>query len=288
MGSYAALWRARIAILRPGNAIMAAAGAATGMVVARDGALALATWIGAPLAAFLVVGFGNVLNDLLDTDLDRKAHPQRPLPSGALRTREARFFAALLLGFGLYEAIIAGDLPTFAFAAANALALVAYERWFKRRGLVGNVVVAALVASTFAFGAVAAGSAPRDWGVLWLLIAMAFLSNVARELLKDVEDAAADAGRRRTFAMSAGAAATRWTAAVAVVAAVTLSALAPARTPEEWWRGWLVVLAIADVAFLVGAVWAWRSAARSQRLLKLAMAVALVAFLAGPLLAANG
>src|ERR1041385_1670901 len=209
MASYAALWAARIEMARPGNAAMAGLGTLVGLEVVRQGDLTVAMWTAAPIAAFLVAAFGNVLNDVSDEDLDRLAHPARPLPSGRIGRRDAQVFAALLLAFGLWEAFVAAGPPALGFAAANALLLVVYERLLKARGLAGNVLIALLVASTFAFGAVVAGAPVRAWGVLWLLMAMAALANLAREILKDIEDLEADRGQRRTLALSWGPGASR-------------------------------------------------------------------------------
>lgn len=287
--SYGALWKARIEMMRPGNCLMAVLGVVVGLALVtglpdpgdRD---AMRPWIAAPAAAFLVTAFGNVLNDLRDHQLDAKAHPDRPLPSGRIRRFEAKLTAAFFLAFGLWQAFLAGGFPTLAFAGMNAFGLVAYEVWFKGMGLPGNVLVAVLVASTFAFGAVAAGVPPAAWGLLWLLAAMAFLANVARELLKDVEDMAADAGHRRTLPLQAGSGVARLLAFALVNAAVLLSLLAFFNSPDGWSRAWLAVLAGADLLFLVGVSLAWMDVGRSQRVLKLAMLAALAAFSAGALL----
>ncbi|HUR25085.1 MAG TPA: UbiA family prenyltransferase [Candidatus Thermoplasmatota archaeon] len=282
--AYGALWKARVELMRLGNCLMAAVGTLVGLVVAGQGLLALHTWVAAPIAAFLLAGFGNVLNDLRDARLDAQAHPGRPLPSGRIRAADARLWALALLGLGLWEAYLAAGLTTFAFALVNALALAGYEAWFKRAGLPGNVIVALLVASTFAFGAVATGTPPNGWGLLWLLIAMAFLANVARELLKDVEDQDADRGERTTLPLQAGAGPTRILAFFLVNAAVLLSILAFLRTPGDWWLPWLLVLALADLAFVLASSLAWLHVGKAQRLLKVAMLLSLAAFLVGPLL----
>jgi len=284
-GSHAALWRARIGMMRPGNCLMSAAGVLTGLAVALPaGGVHLATWIGAPAAAFLLAAFGNILNDLRDERIDARAHPERALPSGRIGRRQAIWTAGFFLGFGLWEAWAAAGWPTLAFAGVNALGLVLYETAFKRLGLPGNVLIALLVASTFAFGALAAGAAPGEWGLLWLLIAMAFLANVARELLKDIEDMPADSGQRETLPLRAGAGVARLLAFFLVNAAVLLSVLAFIRPPAGWSGLWLAVLAGADLLFVVGSSLAWMDVAQAQRTLKLAMLVALAAFLAGPLL----
>jgi len=283
---YTGLLRARFELMRPGNGAMAAIGTLVGLVVARTGPLAWTTWIAAPLASLLLAGFGNVLNDLRDLRLDERAHPLRPLPSQRIGVADARWWAAVLLVFGLWEAFLARGPWTLAFAAANALAFATYEAWFKRLGLPGNVLVAALVASTFAFGAVASGASPANWGLLWLLMAMAFLANVARELMKDVEDLDADRGERTTLPLQAGPGAARILALLLTNVAVLLSVLAFLHSPAGWWRPWLLVLGVSDLLFVVAASLAWMHTGQAQRLLKAAMLAALVAFLAGPLGAA--
>jgi geranylgeranylglycerol-phosphate geranylgeranyltransferase len=269
--------------MRPGNCAMAALGTLTGLAVAGAPASPSTAWVAAPLASFLVAGFGNVLNDLRDAALDAKAHPERPLPSGRIRRGDAQAWAALLLLSGLLEAFAAAGLATLAFALANALLLAVYEASLKRAGLPGNVLVALLVASTFAFGAVAARAPAPPWTMLWLLMALAFLANVAREVLKDVEDLDADRGERKTLPLQAGPGAARILAFTLANAAVLLSATAFLRRPAGWWTPWLVLLAASDVAFVVAASLSWMNVGRAQRLLKLAMLLALAAFLAGPL-----
>ena len=280
---------ALLQLVRPGNALMAAAGGAAGLVLAggADGAGAgsgpgpSALWLAATLPPFLIAGFGNVVNDLRDLELDRAAHPGRPLPSGRVRRLDAWLLGALLLLAGLAWTE-AGGWPAFALAGLNALLLGLYEARLKAAGLPGNVLVGLLVASTFLYGGVVATGQLPTQPMLLLLAGMAFLANVARELLKDVEDLDADRGRRTTFPLLHGAGAARLVALVLVHLAVLASFGAYFWAPGGWWMPWLIVLALADAIFLVGASIAWMDIATGQRLLKLAMLVALLAFLAGP------
>jgi geranylgeranylglycerol-phosphate geranylgeranyltransferase len=271
-------------MLRPGNALMAAVGTLAGMVLAPGPPLALHAWLAAPAAAFLLSAWGNVRNDLADVEVDRVAHPERPLPAGRLKASHARGAAAVLLVAALAAAYVAAGWPTLLFAAINGALLVLYERVLKAQGLPGNLTIALLVSSTFLFGAVATRTDPLGWGSVALLAAMALMTNMAREVLKDTEDMAGDRGHRATYPLQAGANDAIALAAYQVIAAVLLSSLAFAFKPRGWWEPWLLVLLAADALFVLAAVRAFRAPGPSQRLLKLAMGVALVAFLAGPLL----
>ncbi|HEX2065185.1 MAG TPA: UbiA family prenyltransferase [Candidatus Thermoplasmatota archaeon] len=271
-------------LLRPANALMAAVGTLAGMVLAPPAEVPLQAWLAAPAAAFLLAAWGNVRNDLADVEVDRVAHPQRPLPAGRVEPRHVRILAAALLAAALACAHAAAGWPTLAMASANALFLAAYEWRLKATGLPGNLVVALLVASTFLFGAVTTRTDPLGWGSVTLLAAMALMSNLAREVLKDTEDMAGDAGHRLTFPMRAGEGHAIGLAVYQVLCAVLLSTLAFLFEPVGWWRPWLLLLLAADALFLLAAARAFRAPGPSQRLLKLAMGVALTAFLAGPLL----
>ena len=270
-------------MLRPGNALMAAVGTLTGLVLAPGEPPLLRTWLLAPAAAFLLSAWGNVRNDLADIEVDRVAHPERPLPAGRMRPAQAQALAGMLVLAALVCAYVAAGWPTLVFALVNAAFLAAYELRFKALGLPGNLVIALLVSSTFLFGAVATRSDVLAWGMVVLLAAMALMTNVAREVLKDTQDMAGDRGHRQTFPLEAGAGHATGLAIYQVLCAVLLSSLAFVFEPLGWWRPWLLILLAADALFLLAAARAFRAPGPSQHLLKLAMAVALLAFLAGPL-----
>lgn len=275
-------WRAT-RMLRIGNLGMTAVAVATGALLA-GGPVASAPVAFAAAAAVLIGAFGNLLNDVRDALLDKVAHPERPIPSGQVRKERAVAMAGLLLTVGLAFAFSAG-WRVGVFAVANAALLGLYEWRLKASGLPGNVLVGLLVGSAFLFGGVAAAGGWPEVAMLWLLAGMAALTNVARELVKDVEDKDADEGHRRTFPLRHGAGATRMLAFAFVNLAVLASVAAFVRGPDWPWP-WLVGLAAADLLFLVGGCLAWMSDAAAQRTLKAAMALALAAFLAGALAAA--
>ena len=90
---------AYIALMRPKNLVLAGAtvplGAYFALMDAADPlpvvAVALHT-----LAVVLFTGAGNAMNDIKDAEIDKTAHPMRPIPSGQLSIQQASRFTSLL------------------------------------------------------------------------------------------------------------------------------------------------------------------------------------------------
>ena len=273
-----------LSLARPGNCVMAAAGVAVGGIVAVGsgaGGAFLVPLLYAAAAAGLSTAGGNALNDLFDRETDRVNHPDRPLVAGSVTVPEARNFAVAVF-------LVAAILGNFASIACLGIVLVnaglmyAYESVWKREGAAGNVVIAYLVGSLFLFAGLAVFRGDPvpllRTGVLALL---AFLTTVGREITKDIEDMAGDVDRR-TLPRRIGAAPAGRVAAAALVAGVALSAVPWAANVLSW--AYAVVVLPADGMFIYAAFYSAANPARSQRITKAAMAVALVAFLAGALL----
>ena len=269
---------------RPVNCVMSAVGVAIGGIVA----VGPAAWGGAaaPLAyavaaAALFTAGGNALNDIFDVETDRVNHPDRPLVTGALSPSSARRFA-----FGMFVAaeVLAALANFWALGVVflNAALMYAYESGLKRRGVPGNVVIAYLVGSLFLFAGVAVYRGDSTPLVRTSVLAvLAFLTTLGREVTKDIEDMAGDLDRR-TLPQRIGARRSGVVAALALFAGVALSAV-------PWALGILhlayaVVVVPADGMFIYAALYSTANPARSQRVTKYAMVLALIAFLAGGLL----
>jgi geranylgeranylglycerol-phosphate geranylgeranyltransferase len=266
-------------LLRPGNCAMTALAVVVGAYVeagsgawARPVALLLAA-----LAGFAFAGAGNALNDYVDRDTDRAAHPERPLPSGRALPGEARTLQGLLFAAALLCAFALGrDVLTL--VGASLLLMVLYEYHLKAQGLPGNLAIAMLTAAPFVVGALTAGSLGAQTAVL---AGLALCATLAREIVKDVEDMGGDLGRR-TLPMRIGASRARRVAQGAVLLGVALSPLPWLVAPRLGVAG-LPLLGLADGA-LLAAAWT-RDPHRAQQRMKLAMLLALLAFAAGRLTA---
>ncbi|MFH1568758.1 MAG: geranylgeranylglycerol-phosphate geranylgeranyltransferase [Gemmatimonadota bacterium] len=190
---------AGLALVRPVNCGITAVSVAVGALT--SGSLHPAPGVLAAMAsAALLTGAGNAYNDVMDLEIDRLNRPERPLPSGRLTLCSARLEAAFLAGAGLSMAAWAGAAPAL-MAGAVAAGLVLYSTWLKPGFLAGNLLVSAMAAAAFPFGAIAAGALGRSW----IPAGFAFLFHLGREILKDAEDVEGDRARgARTLALRLG------------------------------------------------------------------------------------
>jgi geranylgeranylglycerol-phosphate geranylgeranyltransferase len=187
-----------ISLSRPANVGMSAA------------AVVLGYWISAStlpwqmlllliIAAAVSVAFGNTVNDLMDINTDRISHPERPLPSGSITAHQTIVFAIMCAVAALSTASIVSSLHCIGVVIPLA-ALMAYALFFKGTPLVGNILVSLLVAYPLLFGALTGLQINR----LYIPAILAFLLNVIREMLKDIQDNDGDAaaGLRTTAILS--------------------------------------------------------------------------------------
>jgi len=270
-------------LARPLNCVLSGAGVLVGVFVAvgPDGyVVAIPKALLAAGAAASFTAGGNALNDLYDRATDAVNHPERPIPSGRVSVSRAGAFAVAAF-------VAAGALGAFlnpwclAILLSNALLMFAYESGLKAKGFSGNLAIAYLVGSLFLFAGFAVYVGPEDPRPLLrvgVLAALAFVATVGREVTKDIEDMRGDVDRR-TLPRRIGARNAGWVAAAAFAAGVAMSVV-------PWSLGLLglwyaVVVVVADGMFIYAALHSAARPARSQRVAKYAMIVALAAFLAG-------
>ena len=177
---------AYLKILRPGNALMAMVTVALGFWLSGS-LLPIASLVQMAIAAFCAVGFGNVVNDIVDVESDRISHPERPLPRSELSLLTAIILAFFLCSFSFTNAFLVSITHGIGTAIPLAL-LTLYAFFLKGTPLGGNLIVSLLVAYTIVFGGL---SAPQC-GRLFIPALLAFLLNFCREIIKDVQDEPGD------------------------------------------------------------------------------------------------
>ena len=256
-----------LTLVRWENALLSVAGVILGAWWAKGLPNAPQTVVMAWVAV-LLTSFANADNDVRDYEIDRIAHPERPLPSGALSIEAARIVVGLAAAGALILSSLLGGAQTLA-AVGVIVAMTLYNRGVKAHGVPGNVVVAVVASLPFLFGAWSAG-APRD-GVPLFLVGVPL--HFAREIAKDLNDAHGDANHRRTLPLRVGPGAAR----LVVVSSVALFVVALA--PFAVRRPVFAIVVLPAVALCLVAARRVLSGERgTPRLLKSAMVVAMVAF----------
>jgi len=271
--------KAFLEIMRPMNCLMASIAALIGLLVAGQGLSGRAsdlTFAIAFLVVFLVTGAGNAVNDYFDKEIDAVNRPGRPIPRGAISPRAALIFSLALFAAGCALAWFLGII-CFCLAILNSILLYFYARNLKATPLAGNICVAYLTGSSFLFGGAAFG--PAGLASTTGMFLLAALATMSREIAKDIEDIEGDRkGGARTLPIIVGERRSSLLAAVFGFAAVVLS------YSMQLGLAYLALVTLADIFFLLSAKKVMEGdAAKAQHDLKLGMAVALAAFLAGAL-----
>jgi geranylgeranylglycerol-phosphate geranylgeranyltransferase len=168
------------------NVILSAAGTMLGYWLSREStdAVQALVLVGATATA---TGFGNTINDINDIEGDRISHPHRPLPSRLIPPRCAALFA-VILGAAATALGFAVSMVHGVAVVVPLVALAVYTFRLKATPLLGNIMVALLVAFAVLFGGLNAPGLSR----LYLPAALAFLLNLTREIVKDVQDERGD------------------------------------------------------------------------------------------------
>ena len=265
-----------LALMRPINAVMASFGTVIGGVIAVEsirGLLHPKLYL-AMAVVFLILLGGNILNDYFDVETDKINHPNRPIPFGQVSRRSAKYLAIALFAGGLVLSIFTLNILQFLIAAVAVFLLVTYEWKTKAWGLVGNVIISSLVGLVFIYGSLSI----RLTYVVIILSIMAFLANLAREIVKDVEDVSGDIDRT-TLPKKIGKGLSLVAAAVLIVVAVSL-------TPIPYiffkWNGFYAfTVALSDIIFLASVFFFFNDQTKGQYLIKIGMVVGLIAFLVG-------
>lgn len=240
-------------------------------------------WVVVSLAAAagaLIAGGGNAINDYFDVEIDTVNKPERPLPRGAVSGQEAWWLWRLTSSIG---ALISAFLSpvTFAIALFWVVSLFFYSRLFKRKMLIGNILVAIMTGLAFVYGAVVIGNVEKSW----IPALFAFLINLARELVKDAEDIEGDArGHANTLPVKHGVRPTLLLASLVIICLIGATLLP--YSGGVYNSTYLLIVSVVDFALLYVLVSMWRSWSpenlnKLSMTLKLTMVVGLAAIFFG-------
>ena len=206
--------RAYLDLVRPLNLLITFLSVCAASVIAGAGPDDSFAVLAAGLSAALIAAGANAVNDFYDVDIDRVNRPDRPIPRGDLSPKNAwhSWVVLTISGFGL--SLLIGSGLCVAISIGAAVLLYVYSSTWKSTPLTGNIVVSIMTGMAFMYGATAVGEPLR--GAMPALFA--FLSNMAREVVKDIEDREGDAMHKaQTFPVRYGVRPAQLVASVALV-----------------------------------------------------------------------
>ncbi len=267
-------------MMRLGNCAMGAAGVLLAAVIC-VGSEGVWDYLTEIILSMLVVvaftGAGNSLNDYFDREVDRVAHPSRPIPRGLISPSVAVAMSSILFVLSAAVGLVIG-LPSFIIVVVSVGVMLAYEVFLKSEGLIGNLAISWLTGALFLFG----GASVDRLDLAWILALLAFLATLGREVVKDVQDLEGDEGARTTLPMRMGVRNAGIVASLSLIGAVALS-------PAPYLLSlvsdlYIPFVVIADGIFIYSSLIHFEDPERGQKVIKLAMLTALVAFLFGGIL----
>jgi geranylgeranylglycerol-phosphate geranylgeranyltransferase len=196
-------------LIRPLNALLFVFGVSLGAYLSGDATVFRQEWLSVLWTALsaMCIGCGaNAINDYYDIEIDKINRPDRPIPAGILSEN----FVASTWGILSISGILLGFLVSWqhgVVALSSVILLFLYSARFKMQPFVGNFVVAAVVGSGILYG----GMISELNAATYFAFGFAFLSNLIREMVKDIEDVDGDMwGNARTLPVILGTKKTLW------------------------------------------------------------------------------
>jgi geranylgeranylglycerol-phosphate geranylgeranyltransferase len=234
----------------------------------------------AALTGGFVAAAANSINDYFDVEIDKINKPSRPIPRGDATKKEARIewlvlsFVAIVMNFFLGSYAL--GIVVFA-----VVILYWYSAVFKRTIIVGNVVVGLMTGMTFIYGAVVVGNLNRAL----VPTLFAFLINLAREVIKDIEDVEGDRKEHAiTLPVKYGTGPALWLASVSILLLIATTIVA--YVFRVYTVLYLYPVLFVDILLLTVVIWMWKDQTpltmnRLSTGLKLCMIVGLGAIFLG-------
>jgi geranylgeranylglycerol-phosphate geranylgeranyltransferase len=260
-----------IELVRPANFALSAAAVWLGYALGAGAGISPAAAY-AMLAAALIGGGGQAINDFFDGKADAGKNKKKPIPSGRVKAGKVKAFAFALFAAGLALAWLV-NVAAFAIAVAASVSLYSYSAFLAGKKWLGNWVVAGNTALLFVFGASITG----DYAAVAPLALAALFANAGREVTKDLEDVKADKGFKKTLPLAAGKGWAEKIALYSLLSACVFASWPALSGPASFFA----LVALADLAALNAArLLLKKRYGPSQKWFKIAMLCFLVAYAA--------
>lgn len=154
------------------------------------------------MATVCIAAAGNIINDIYDVDTDTINKPEKVIVTKHISEQAAyNWFIALSVigvGLGFYVSNLIGKSGFAAIFVIVSALLYVYANYLKRTFLIGNIVISALVALSIIIVGLfellpAINNSNQQTQIMFFKILIdyavfAFMINLIREMVKDIED----------------------------------------------------------------------------------------------------
>ena len=184
-----------LTLIRPINSIMIGFAVLVGIIITNPSLVFSEFSFVGFLIGFFISSYSMVINDIYDIDIDKINRPDRPLPSSQVTLNEAKLFSVFLLFIGISLSIISiirYDSSILIFFITIFFSFISwlYSYNLKKRGLIGNFIVAISMTIPFIFGGIIINGFTNV--LLLSFSTIAFLSGLGREIVKTICDVKGD------------------------------------------------------------------------------------------------
>jgi len=241
------------------------------------------------ITGFMLTAASMAINDYYDREIDAINEPNRPIPSGVIKPKEALVFAFILTFIGFVAAYLTNPANFICFITAiiTWAISVTYVTVGKGTGLLGNFLVSLCVAMPLLYGSLAV----TNWIESNVLIfaSMAFLSNTGREITKGIVDVKGDEMQNvKTLAVRFGEKKAAVAAALFYLSAVLLSPIPLLLNPPLVSLWFIPLVAVTDLglaasSFMLLKDYSRENARKVKKIVLLLLIIGLLAFIIGAL-----
>jgi len=234
----------------------------------------------AGITGALIAAGANAINDAFDIDIDRINRPDRPLPRGALTPHDA-WWMWLILSIAALIINLFLNLVALLIVVLSIILLYFYSARLKRKVLIGNLVIGLMTGMAFIYGGVVVGR--MDHAIVPAVFA--FFVNLARELLKDIEDMEGDRKENAiTLPVKYGVTLTLVLATISLL--ILIGTTIAASISALYNPVFSFIVLIADCLMCVSIILMWRDHSSTaigyvSTILKIIMIIGLISIIAG-------
>ena len=144
--------RGFIRLIRPTYWLMTGGMSILTALVLQKGVFNLEVYLKIFISMALIASGGFAINDYFDNKSDAIVKPDRPIPSGAISPKQAIVTSAMLFFIGLVVAFLL-NIICFEILLVDTMLLIFYSAVLKKRsGFLSNILVGALIGTSFLYG----------------------------------------------------------------------------------------------------------------------------------------